>query len=85
MTKHIASLTIERGDAGLWYVTSPEWRGLFLAHRNLAAALAEVVPTIQAMHAAMTDWQSDPANKPYEEAQLDQMERYASVKDEAVK
>jgi len=41
MTENL-TLNIERGQSGLWFVTSPEVRGLLVSERTIDEALAAV-------------------------------------------
>lgn len=46
------ALKIERGSAGLWYITSPEIKGLFVAERTMSDALGAVSKTLADMMSA---------------------------------
>lgn len=46
------SLTVERGGAGLWYVTSPDFRGLLVAEPQPFEALNRVPNALEALEQA---------------------------------
>ena len=65
---------IERHPSGLWYFYSDEWRGMFLAHRDLGTLLADIPAAGKNLFDAMHDWH---AKTPYTgEDQLRQMKIY---------
>lgn len=65
---------IDRTPSGLWYFTSDEWRGMFLAHRDLSVLLADVPAVGAGLLKAMQDWH---AKTPYTDSkQLEQMKVY---------
>jgi predicted RNase H-like HicB family nuclease len=54
MTPDTFTLKIEKGNAGLWYASSPEIKGLFLAKRTISELLAEVPKCLAALAEAAT-------------------------------
>lgn len=50
MTQKAFTLVVERGDAGLWFVHSPDLRAALFSGRTLAAALANAAEGLPQLH-----------------------------------